>query len=93
MRVVLVDAAGETVADSVVPVRGDTASTPALEPGEYGWQATAFRADTVVAEAAGRLTADAYSEDNARPRVRLADLEGEGTALAAAVAGGRPLHA
>lgn len=93
LRLTLLDGAGVAVTDTVVPVRGDTATTPAPATGEYGWRATAFRADSTVAEATGRLTAETFSEDYSRPRVRLADLEAEGVALAGGRAGGRPLHA
>jgi hypothetical protein len=86
-------AADGSVVDTVAAMRRDSASTLAMAPGDYAWEASALRADSVVARAAGTLTAESYTEDYARPRVALADLRTDAVALGAERTGGRPLHA
>jgi len=88
--------AGDATAslDTVVPMRRDTAVTAAPAAGNYGWTATAFRADSVVTEASGEITAETFSADYVHPRVTIADLESGTVALAGGRnRGGRPLHA
>jgi hypothetical protein len=88
--------AGDATAslDTVVPVRRDTAVTTAPAAGNYRWTATAFRADSVLTEASGEITAEPFSADYAHPRVTIADLESGAVALAGGRnRGGRPLHA
>jgi hypothetical protein len=68
--------------------------TAAPASGNYAWAATAFRADSVIAEASGEITAETFSADYGHPRVTLADLESGAVALAGGRnRGGRPLHA
>lgn len=95
MRVVLSDAQGGVVHDTVVSrVAGDTAYTTAPAPGHYSYRARAFAGDNVL-EAAGLLTIEHYSPEFARGRIEGARLEsGASTVRSAGSARrGTPLHA
>jgi hypothetical protein len=80
--------------DTIVAVRRDSAMAAAPAPGHYRYQATAFRGDSVLAEASGPFTAETYSPDFAQPRVTLADLQsGEVPVAGTPARAGQPLHA
>ncbi len=84
----------ETVLDTVLALRRDTAAAAPVPPGEYRWYAQALRSDSAVAEASGEITVETFSPDFSKPRVRLEDLRSDVTALSdGTTAGGRPLHA
>ncbi|HEY8484546.1 MAG TPA: hypothetical protein VIL13_08040 [Longimicrobiales bacterium] len=91
------DAKGAVALDTVVAVtQGDTATTPALPPGHYRYQARAFAGGREVAQAEGPFTVESYSPDFTRPTVALAGREGgraAGTLGAAGPHSGRPLRA
>jgi hypothetical protein len=95
VAIVVSDAAGTAVIDTVIPVsRGDTLFSAVPPPGDYAYSARAFAGDS-VAEAEGIFTVERYTPELSRPRADLAGLSGAGTPVrgAAERAGGTPLHA
>ena len=96
VRVTITDASGTSIQDTVLPVVGDTARSPALPPAHYRYAVQAYGADGAIVEAAGPLSVEAYSPEFARAAVPVEALSAAATAVgpdADRRGQTRPLHA
>lgn len=93
VRLIPLDVADREPVETTRAIRRDTASLPPVTPGRYRYEAVALRADSIVAESTGEMTADSYSPDFSLPRIAAGDLRTEAVALGGITrAGGRPVH-
>jgi hypothetical protein len=94
LRIRMTAASGAAVRDTVVAAQADTASTPALPPGHYAYEVTAYAEGAEVATSEGNLTVESYSPEFTRPVVTLQMLEASAVPVGPGSRGtpGRPLH-